>query len=293
MGNAKRVFLWTLVGTLTLAAGLGIWTVLFGSFLGLDEEVFGTLGTLFLFSLPALLAASMLERKRFVVANRLAIIVGLAGTAVYLAVIWSGGWYWGDEWLWKVMLLSAVWAWALPWAAALGLTRFDNALAAVRLASMTLVILLAGTISVLVFAEGDGDIAWRLLAVMGILAALGTLATPILHVIAGAAADTVIESTPLEMGIRCPRCLTEQTVAAGESRCRACRLRFTIEIEEPRCPRCRYLLHGLTEARCPECGEALAGEEVAGDIPVTGGRAATARERNPGTGSEGPGEPAP
>ena len=28
-------------------------------------------------------------------------------------------------------------------------------------------------------------------------------------------------------------------------------------IGEPRCRKCRYILHGLSEPRCPECGEPI------------------------------------
>ena len=269
MAGTKRVLLLTLVGSLALAAVLGIWVVLFDSFLGLDEEVFGTLGTLFLFALPGLLAASMLERKHWPGVNAAALIVGAVGTLLYLGMIWLDRWQLfdsgPDEWLWKSMLLSTTWAWALPWGAALGLTRFEGAILFARLASIAFVYTFAAMLSVLILFADDWDAEWflRPLAVVGILTALGTLVTPILHVLFGAARPTPLEFTPLELSIRCPRCLTQQTVAQGKSRCGVCRLRFTIAMEEPRCPKCRYLLHRLTTPRCPECGEALAGEEMA------------------------------
>jgi predicted amidophosphoribosyltransferase len=58
-------------------------------------------------------------------------------------------------------------------------------------------------------------------------------------------------------------------VGIGESRCGHCKLRLSISVEEPVCPNCRYNLHGLTEARCPECGCELDAEDVAGRHDAT------------------------
>lgn len=284
MGNAKRVFLWTLVGTLALAAALGIWVVLFGSFLGLEGEVFGTLGTLFLFALPGLMAAAMWERGHFRRTNAAALGIVGVGTLLFLAAIWLDVWgiWGGSDAYGKAMFLSAMWAWTLPWAAALGLTRFPShsPLDGVRKASIGAVVALAGLLSLMVAFE-VGEEVWQVPAVLGILVALGTVATPILYVVAGdRPRKRDVESMPgapglpgagagVELQVRCPRCLLEQRLPTGESRCGRCRLRFTIDVEEPRCPACGYLLHGLTTPRCPECGKGLEGEEVVRQSPST------------------------
>lgn len=262
MAGTKRVFLWTVVASLTLAAVLGVWVLLFGGFFGIEEEVFATLGTLFLFSLPALSSAAMIERSHWPAVGRVSLAVAGAGVVLYLFVIWMDSFWGAGDWLWKPMVLLPIWAWALPWAAMLGLTAFANALTVVRIASIALVFITAAALSVLLITEVDWEGAWRLFGVLAILLVLGTITTPILHVIAGIDRRASVETTRLELKLTCPLCLLEQTLPTGASRCRGCRLRFTIDVEEPRCPSCGYALHKLTTPACPECGTKLSVDEV-------------------------------
>jgi hypothetical protein len=69
-------------------------------------------------------------------------------------------------------------------------------------------------------------------------------------------------SIDLFLHARCPRCATEQELAAGESHCRACGLWFRIHFEEPRCPACGYNLRALTHPQCPECGKPIVPEQL-------------------------------
>ncbi|MEE9211169.1 MAG: zinc ribbon domain-containing protein [Phycisphaeraceae bacterium] len=266
--KVKRAFLLGVVASFALAALLGIWVLVFESFFNIEEEVFSTLGSVVLFCLPALAASAMLEKRHWPVVMIFDVVLCLAGLVFYLMVIWDiGPWtYWSNYWLsdttWKIMLLAAIWAVAFPWAALLGRTAFRNWYHWIRLVSIVVVLATAAAISVAVVFEIDEDPVLKLLGVLGILTALGTISLPILYKVHGIDRVAQIESTPLELKITCPRCLLEQTVTSGYSRCRRCRLKFRIEIEEPRCPKCNYLLYQLTAPRCPECGQALAPDEM-------------------------------
>ena len=263
----KRGFLLGVVLAVSVAALLGVWILLFETFFGIEEEVFATLGSVVLFCLPALTASGMLERGHWRAVNLAAMVVSVVGLLLFLLVIWVlqpfAKNHWWDDLLWKSMALTAIWAIALPWGAMLGRTQFRDWYRWLRFGSIFVVYLTAATISLAAVFEIEDAPMWKLLGVLGILTALGTIALPILYKVRGMEKEAGVESTPLEMTVICPRCLLQQTVAAGPSRCTRCRLKFKIEIEEPRCPKCDYLLHRLTRPVCPECGAPLGGEEVA------------------------------
>lgn len=263
--STKRTILLLVVACLTLAAALGVWILLFDGFFGIEGEIFGTLGTLFLFALPGLVAAGMAERNHWRHAMWATTALCVLGALMFLAIIWIDRPHvFHGDWYWRGMVLVTIWAWALPWAAALASTRFTNAFHWVRLASIVMVICFAAVLTLLVLTETfDHEVGAKLLGILGIFVALGTISTPILYRATRIERAASIDPTLLRLKLTCPRCLLEQTVGTGESRCVRCRLKFHIEMEEPRCPGCGYLLHMLTEPRCPECGLSLAPDEVA------------------------------
>jgi hypothetical protein len=164
------------------------------------------------------------------------------------------------------MGVLTVWAIALPVGGLLAMARFDGWLVAVRNVVIGLVMATGAFITLAIVVEPREEFAGRLLGALVIVTLLGVVSVPILYRMHGIERREGVETSPLEVRLTCPRCLLEQTVAAGVSRCGRCRLKFNLEIEEPRCPECNYLLYRLTTPRCPECGHALAEEDVeAGD----------------------------
>lgn len=122
----------------------------------------------------------------------------------------------------------------------------------------------------------------RLLGAMLIPAALGTIAVPVLarieRVTLRDAEDHAI-GRHVPVRFRCPRCAAESEQPANRRfLCPGCGLRAMVEVEEPRCA-CGYLLHGLPEPVCPECGRQVPSEAWWG----TSGRG----ERAGGGGSPG------
>jgi predicted Zn-ribbon and HTH transcriptional regulator len=160
------------------------------------------------------------------------------------------------------MIIVAVWAWALPWTAALGFTRLSGRSRYVRVAAMALPMILSTELTIVVLIEEGNEAVARVLGVTAILVVLGTIITPVLQKLAGLSRRDGVQTTKLQLDLTCPRCGLEQRLPSGPSRCGQCRLKFRIDIEEPVCPTCGYVLHQLTQPTCPECGTALAPEEI-------------------------------
>lgn len=95
----------------------------------------------------------------------------------------------------------------------------------------------------------------RMTGVLAILAACGTVVTPILALIEKLQRKASVESLPMKVWVTltCPRCKTQQQLRTGPAKCTSCGLRITVEVQEPRCE-CGYQLYRLESDRCPECG---------------------------------------
>lgn len=265
----KRAFLWTLIISLSLAALTGIVAIIAGGLhSSIDEEIFGTLFTVSFFSLTSLCASIVLERNRWQLGMITALAISAVGLVLYLLVCWGVinlgyPYQWYYDWVWKSMIVIGVWAVALPHAGLLSLVQLTSGpWRWMRFATLLVVFIFAGVISVAVVVEFGDAITIQFIGVLGILTALGSIGLPILGKVHRIDKLEQTESTPLSLKIVCPRCLLDQTVSNGHSRCGRCRLKFHIEIEEPRCPGCNYLLHQLTSAKCPECGRELSADEV-------------------------------
>jgi hypothetical protein len=272
----KKVFFVGVMVSLSLAALVGIWCFLFpGQYGRIEDRGIETTASMVLFCLTALGAAYVLEKVIWKIAMIAGLVLSGLGLVLFPASIWGlfdfppfyhGRW---DDVLQSTMRLTAVWAIALPHAGLIAQARFSNWIRWVRFATIGGGFLLAAACTVyIVGLNWSGfylyqDVFLRDLGALSLLVALGTLAVPILHKLKRIDKFASSESTKLELQVTCPRCFLTQTIQSGHSHCSHCRLKFHLEIEEPRCPQYNYLLHQLTSPRCPECGQALAPEEIA------------------------------
>jgi len=94
----------------------------------------------------------------------------------------------------------------------------------------------------------------RLFAASAVADACATLAVLILRRLRRPSASASEGARRITVEIRCPRCNSEQTLPLGRSECRSCGLKIAIDVESDTCIQCGYLLQGLPERRCPECG---------------------------------------
>lgn len=263
--SLKRRILWCLVGLLSCVALMGIAALLTDLNSRLFELTIIVGVMVAVFSLSAITAAFLFERRTWRHAMVVAVVASVVailflGIAAYLEAFRYGR---GTWLLFQIGFIAAFWAYALPQAALLSLTSFPPGLYT-RLRQATILVAMVmpvlGTVAMALELEDDSTA--RVLGVVGILDALGTLAVPVLYRIHGLEKDEGVQSTKLEIRLTCPRCLLEQTLPTGPGRCARCRLKIEVKIEEPRCPKCDYLLHHLTAPVCPECGAALSLEEL-------------------------------
>lgn len=231
-----------------------------------------TLLTVGLFSGTAMAAADVHEKlTRWRAVMVIAYVLQTGGVVLALAMTW-GLLEALDQLelvlrlLVKALGLLITWSVVLPLAGQIAALRLKGHPALLRPAGCAMALLLAGMISLAIVFEIDHEYYYRLLAVVGIVAAAAGVVARIMQRIQGLDKAASVESVRLAMEVKCPRCLLVQTLPDGASRCARCRLGITVHIEEPRCPACNYLLYKLTTPTCPECGHALAPEETA--VPV-------------------------
>ena len=262
-----RLFLLILLGCLSLAALGGVAGLVLPMDWRFEEYVLLTLLTVAFFSLTSLGASIVMERGRWQWPMIAALTLSGFGVLLYLSEIWlswaNTSYFNNSDLIVKLNFGVGVWAVALPLTGLLALPRFTGALIWLPRVTHLTVFLLAAFITVAMIVEPDDDLWGPVAGVLGILTVLGVFAVPIMAKVHKIDKLENVESTRLQFKLTCPRCLLEQTLATGHSRCCRCRLKFHVEIEEPRCSNCNYLLHNLTVARCPECGQGLAPDEIA------------------------------
>ena len=262
----RKTFLWSMIASLGLAALLGIATLLLPSY-GVEDEIIISAALFAGFSIVALMCAVVLERQRAVVPMWIGLGFATSALFVWLALVWCG-WYMSRET--ERIFVQAAGTFTVGGALAaqsglLILPQFDNRqVGSVRRVTIGVSMFLAVYVVILIWWFDDlasvigEDVLARATGVQAILAACGTVVTPILWKMQGVRQVGSAGAVPLniEVNIVCPRCHSDQCLKAGERSCARCGLRITIEIEEPRC-KCGYLLHKLENNRCPECGRAI------------------------------------
>jgi hypothetical protein len=263
----RTTFLWAMIISLSAAALIGIAVLLLPD-LGPTEEILASTALFSAFSLVALCCAIVIEKRRLTPIMWTGIAAGAAALLAWLCLVWfhqtmAGDW---DERVARgagVLTIIACWC---AYCGLMALPRPSHPIArGVQWGSigiwafLALIWILAlcweTWLEHLVESLLGEDLALRLMGVLLILGACGTVVTPILWRVQALRAAASRESVPVElrMQIVCPRCRTRQELLTGRSRCRECGLRIRITVEEPRCA-CGYLLYRLEGDTCPECG---------------------------------------
>ncbi len=264
----RATFLWIMIGSLSLAAAIGVMAILLPGFGSTQESILFSALFVGAFSITALAAAVVLGKGRLVPVMWVGI--GSSGLAllIWLAVVWLEPWRWRGSTDWEELFLKpgATFTIVAVWAAHLGLLalpRLDRTPARItRRATVVLAGLLAGGLVLVFCFEVFEDWSGRLIGVLSILTACGTAVTPTLALIEFVARRSSSETLPSKVTVNlpCPRCRATQELRAGPGKCQACGLRIVLEVEEPRCS-CGYLLYQLKADRCPECGRQIAPDD--------------------------------
>ena len=264
----RSAFLWTMIGSLTLAAALGVLAILFDTFGSTSVKILVTSLLMGAFSMTALGSAIVLDRHRRKVISWLGIGMSIAALLHWSFMIWFEPWRWSgwsglDDLLWKVgatLTIIAIWC---PHFGLLSLLRLDRGTFRwVRTVIHVITGLLAAVVMIVFWTEEFGEWIGKMIAVLAMLGGCGTLVTPILGIVERSSRTDSAESIQRKVMIdlTCPRCGFAQNMKAGSAKCTGCGLRISIDVEEPRCA-CGYLLFQLTGDACPECGKPIEPED--------------------------------
>ncbi len=262
----RKIFLWSMIVSLALAALLGIAALLLPRY-GPDEQVLVSVALFAVFSLVALVTASLIERKPpWVWLMRAGLVTAALGLVGWLVLVWFDRAL--NRPIEEIMARGSgtlsVLAVLAPQCGLLLLAQLESPRTRlVRTVTIAVSILLAAYSVTLILSYDllekfiDDDTLFRGLGVLIILAACGTVITPILWKMqrvrhGGDGAVPVVAGITLV----CPRCRKQQMLPTGPARCGTCGLQIRIEVEDPRCE-CGYVLHGLDSDRCPECGKSI------------------------------------
>jgi len=260
----RATFLWIMIGSLSLAAAIGVMAILLPGFGSTQESILFSALFVGAFSITALAAAVVLGKGRLVPVMWVGIASSGLALLIWLAVVWLEPWRWRGSTDWEELFLKpgATFTIVAVWAAHLGLLalpRLDRTQGRItRRATVVLAGLLAGGLVLVFCFEVFEDWSGRLIGVLSILTACGTAVTPTLALIEFVARRSSSETLPskVTVNLTCPRCRATQELRAGPGKCQACGLRIELEVEEPRCS-CGYLLYQLKADRCPECGRQI------------------------------------
>lgn len=264
----RSAFLWTMIGSLTLAAALGVLAILFDTFGSTSEKILVTSLLMGAYSMTALGSAIVLDRHRRKIISWLGISMSIAALLHWSFMIWFEPWTWNGGYRLQELLMKigatftiiAIWC---PHLGLLSLLRLDRgAFRGVRTVTHVITGLLAAVVMIVFWTEEFGEWTGKMIAVLAMLGSCGTLVTPILGIVERAGRKDSAESIQrrVKIDLTCPRCGLAQIMKTGSAKCTGCGLRISIDVEEPRCT-CGYLLFQLTGDACPECGKPIEPED--------------------------------
>lgn len=257
--QTQRVLLFAFIASVVGCGLCGIYVLVVGDFGDFEGRVLATTASVGGAAILALASAIPWEKRRWPPIGLLGLIAVGVALVMILLLIWTR--FWRIDLFVHSLGTACVFAVALPHVGLLSLARLNRAYEWIRYGTVVVVALLAAQIIGIIWAQPHGDDMFRIMGVLAILDACGTIATPVLHRVSAIRTHEVVRTADLTVALTCPRCGGAQTLAVGRSKCNKCGLRFRIEIEEEHCVKCGYALNQLTSAVCPECGTPVAQSE--------------------------------
>lgn len=201
----RRLFLYLLIGSVGLSALIGIGVLLFGNFEETEVRVLMTTLTVTVMSIFGLACGAYFESGRGKYLPLAGIILSIAAGLMYFLVIWSP--LEQSKTFIKSVLSVTLLASAASLLSLLSLARLDKRFLWTRTAVSICVAVFCAIVLFLMWfePEGDSDLVYRVLGVLGILIASITVVTPVLHKLSSAgddlkALDKEIESLKERLG---------------------------------------------------------------------------------------------
>jgi hypothetical protein len=179
--NLRRLFLYLLIGSIGLSAIIGIGVLLFGNFGSIEVRVLFTTLTVTVTSIFGLACGAYLETGRGKYLPITGIALSIVAALMCFLIIWDV--LNDSEVFIKSFLTATMIAAACSHLSLLSLARLDKKFSWTRIAAVACVVLLCAILLYILWfePEGDSDLIYRILGVLGILVASITVVTPILH----------------------------------------------------------------------------------------------------------------
>jgi hypothetical protein len=232
--SMKRVFLQAIIATLAVAALVGIYVFLFGTFGKTEGKILFTTLTICYFSVTSLACSAAFEKNRYPFMSIPGLVLGLLGLAFFIPGIWAE-WF-EIEAVGKAMAIVGVLSFSFAQACLLSLAPLQRRLAWVLYAAVATILALAVIISaMIIFEPHDGEWAMRVLGVVAILDGCFSLCVPILHRLGGKQVTEKTTETYKQIELVCPRCGQQAAYPTGSIKCSKCSLGIQVQIGEELC----------------------------------------------------------
>lgn len=179
--NLKRIFLYTLIGSVAICALIGIGIILFGSFGELESRVLMTTFTITLTSILGLACGAYFEAKQAKILPFAGIIFSILAAILSIYLVWAGDH--GVTAIWKMSATLAMLATACALLCLISLATLDIRFMWSRYTIYFCVTVLVGILLYILWLEPDssGEIVSRIIGVLGIIIAALTVVTPVFH----------------------------------------------------------------------------------------------------------------
>lgn len=179
--NLKRLFLYTLIGSVAVSAVLGIGVILLGSFGELESRVLMTTFTITLTSILGLACGAYYDSKNARVLPTVGIAFSLIAAILGIYMIWAGDD--GISAIWKSAATAGLLATSSALVCLISLATLDKRF----LWSRYLIYVCASILSAILLyilwfePESSSDFVGRLIGVLSIVIAALTVVTPVFH----------------------------------------------------------------------------------------------------------------
>lgn len=182
----RRLFLIGLIASVATSALIGIGVLLFGDFGMIEVRVLMTTLTITVTSIFGLACGAYFETGRGRYMPITGIALSIIAAVMCFLIIWNAL----DQYepFIKSFITATIIAAACSHLSLLSLARLDRRFSWTRLAAVVCVVLLCSIFLYILWfePEGDSDLIYRILGVLGILLAAITVITPVLHKLSSA-----------------------------------------------------------------------------------------------------------
>lgn len=179
-GSVRRVFLFSLLACFIVGAATAILALLSANFEGTQLKILLSTLSLGFYSITGLCCALLADKTRFQIVGGIGIAISVAGALFAVLTNWEfiTGW----EVLIQGRFAFFIIAFAFAHSSLLLLIKTTNKMVRTcRIATLSVILLLALLLLATTFNPISLENSWQIIGVLGVLVALGTIATPIMH----------------------------------------------------------------------------------------------------------------